>query len=72
MKLSANQAARQAGVSRSLVYAWCRAKRLRHLRAGAGKRRGKIVIEEEDLAAFLKTLEVLPQESQQIVSRHFS
>lgn len=58
MKLTAAQAATRAGVSRSLVYAWCRGRQLRHSRAGTLNRRGKIVIDEADLDAFLKTLEV--------------
>ncbi len=72
MRLTAKQAAERAGVSRSLVYAWCRARQLRHLRVGAATKRGKIIIEESDLAAFLKALEVEPAASVPLVSRHFS
>jgi excisionase family DNA binding protein len=51
--LDARQAARKAGVSRSLVYAWCRAGGLRHYRCGRTGKRGCIRIAEADLEAFL-------------------
>jgi excisionase family DNA binding protein len=54
--LTVNQAALRAGVSVSLVYAWCRERRLPHLRVGAAGRRGQIRIDPADLDAFLKTL----------------
>ena len=54
--LTVTQVARQAGVSPSLVYAWCRERRLPHLRVGTSGRRGQIRIDPADLDAFLKTL----------------
>lgn len=58
MRLTAKQAADRARVSVSLIYQWCAERRLRHLRVGARGRRGKILIEEEDLEAFLLACEV--------------
>lgn len=54
--LTVKQAAARAGVSASLVYAWCREKRLAHYRVGAGGRRGRIRIDPADLDALLRTL----------------
>lgn len=58
MKLTPKQAAERAGISPSLVYDWCATRRLRHARAGRAGRRGKILIEEGDLEAFLRALVV--------------
>lgn len=54
--LTVRRAAEKAGVSPSLVYTWCREKRLPHLRVGAEGRRGQIRIDPADLDAFLKSL----------------
>lgn len=51
--LSAKQAAQRAGVSVSLIYAWCAAGILRHSRFGRPGRRGTIRVEEADLGSFL-------------------
>ncbi len=51
--LSAKDVATRLGVSDSLVYAWCAAGALPHYRLGRPGRRGRIVIEEADLQAFL-------------------
>jgi excisionase family DNA binding protein len=56
MKLSPKQAAERAGVSPSLVYTWCREKRLAHYRVGAEGRRGRIRIDPADLDAFVRSL----------------
>jgi excisionase family DNA binding protein len=53
MKLTIKRAAERAGVSPSLVYGWCEERRLRHYRFGGKGRRGKIMVEEADLDAFL-------------------
>jgi hypothetical protein len=53
--LSAKQAAARAGVSVSLVYAWCAAGLLKHCRFGRPGRRGTIRAEESDLGAFLES-----------------
>jgi predicted site-specific integrase-resolvase len=47
------QLAERAGVSTNLIYGWCQAGLLPHLRLGAPGKRGKILITEEDWAAFL-------------------
>lgn len=51
--LSVKEAANRLGVSPSLVYQWCTEKRLPHIRLGRAKRRGKILLEEQDVLAFL-------------------
>jgi hypothetical protein len=57
--VTAKQAAQRAGVSPSLVYLWTTVeKRLPHLRLGRRGSRGRILIEEDDLAAFLAKLKV--------------
>lgn len=55
-KLTVAQAAVDAGVSESLVYAWCREKRLAHYRVGRDGKRGQIRIDPADLSAFVRTL----------------
>jgi hypothetical protein len=51
--LTVKQLASQAGISANLVYQWCQAGDLAHIRLGAAGRRGKILISEADWAAFL-------------------
>jgi hypothetical protein len=51
--LTARQAAELAGVSVSLLYAWCAEKLLVHYRLGTKGRRGKLMIDEQDLQIFL-------------------
>jgi excisionase family DNA binding protein len=51
--LSVKQAAERAGVSDSLVYAWCRDGGLRHSRFGRPGRRGCIRIAPADLEHYL-------------------
>ncbi len=51
--LTVKQASVLAGVSDSLVYEWCTEKLLVHYRFGTKGRRGKIMIDEKDLEAFL-------------------
>jgi excisionase family DNA binding protein len=53
MKLTSKQAAQRAGVSVSLLCQWCRDRLLPHYRCGKSGRRGKILVEESDLDAFL-------------------
>jgi excisionase family DNA binding protein len=52
------EAARRIGVSPNLVYGWCAAGLLRHYRFGAPGRRGKILIAEDDWAAFIAARKV--------------
>jgi hypothetical protein len=44
----------------SLLYQWCQERRLRHYRFGGDGRRGKIMVEESDLTAFLEDCCVEP------------
>ena len=60
MTLTVKKAADKIGVSASLVYSWCTTKRLRHYRVGDIGKRGKILIDEADLDAFLDSLKVEP------------
>jgi excisionase family DNA binding protein len=53
MKLTPREAARRAGCSLSLIYQLCDERRLPHYRLGGRGRRGRILIEESDLDAFL-------------------
>jgi excisionase family DNA binding protein len=61
MKLTASQAAKLAGVSRSLIYQLCEERRIPHLRLGTKGRRGRILIEEADLIEFLERCRVEPE-----------
>jgi excisionase family DNA binding protein len=56
--LTVAQAADRARVSGSLVYEWCASKRLAHFRFGKPGRRGRILIEESDLTAFIDVCRV--------------
>ena len=53
MRFTIKQAAEHAGVSPNLVYQWCQERRLPHYRLGGQGRRGKILIDEGDLDAFV-------------------
>jgi excisionase family DNA binding protein len=57
-RLSPRETAEYAGVSVSLVYQWCAERRLPHFRLGKSGRRGKLLIEQADLDAFLESLRV--------------
>ena len=58
MKLTPKQAGERAGVSASLIYQLCQERRLPHYRVGGRGRRGKILIDEADLAAFFEACRV--------------
>jgi excisionase family DNA binding protein len=60
MKLTPGAAAARAGVSPQLIYQWCRERRLTHYRLGTQGRRGRILIEDSDLDAFLDSCKVTP------------
>jgi excisionase family DNA binding protein len=62
MRLTPEQAAERAGVSRNLVYRWCEERRLPHYRLGGRGRRGRILIDEGDLEAFLERCKITPGE----------
>jgi excisionase family DNA binding protein len=51
--LTPKQAACKLGVSDSLIYEWCAEGVLPHYRFGRPGRRGKILIDETDLNAFV-------------------
>jgi excisionase family DNA binding protein len=57
-KLTINQAADRTGLSTSLLYQLCAERRLPHFRLGREGKRGKILIEEADLEAFMATCKV--------------
>jgi excisionase family DNA binding protein len=52
-KVTIKQAAERTGMSTSLLYQICAERRLPHFRLGRDGKRGKILIEESDLDAFL-------------------
>jgi excisionase family DNA binding protein len=56
--MTVKQAAERAEVSVGLIYCWIESRLLPHYRLGASGRRGKIVIAEADLLAFLDTMKV--------------
>lgn len=56
--LTVKEAARRKCLSPQLVYLWCHEGRLAHYRLGGRGRRGRILIEEADLDAFLKSCKV--------------
>lgn len=57
-KVTIKQAAEQSGMSTSLLYQLCAVRRLPHFRLGREGKRGKILIEECDLEAFLAAARV--------------
>jgi excisionase family DNA binding protein len=59
-KLTVKAAAQRAGVCTSVVYAWCAAGQLPHYRLGLPGRRGKVLIDEDDLDEFLDRFKVKP------------
>jgi len=61
MNLTVRAAAARLGVSPSLVYAWCRRRRLVHFRFGRPGRRGKILVPEDALAAFSERHRLAPE-----------
>lgn len=56
--LTVKDAAARAGVSDSLIYAWCADGTLPHVRVGRKGRRGHIRIDAADLDAALESLKV--------------
>ena len=80
MKLTPKKAAEYASVSPQLIYRWTSIeKRLPHYRAGGAGTRGRILIDQADLDAFLATLKVgaaekpaLPPRPKQLALKHLS
>ena len=60
-RITVREAARRAGVCPALVDHWCAEHLLPHYRIGGKGRRGKIVIDETDLEAFLQRFRVEAQ-----------
>jgi hypothetical protein len=58
MKLTVNEAAERASVCPTIVYGWVSARLLPYYRIGSKGARGKIFIEEPDLAAYLESCRV--------------
>ena len=56
--LTPRQAALRWGISVSLVYGWVESRALPHYRVGEKGRRGKILLAEADLVAFMEGLKV--------------
>ncbi len=56
--LTVKQVAERLRISGSLVYSWCEDHLLPHYRMGGKGRRGKILIEEAALNAFLQSRKV--------------
>ncbi len=57
-KLTPKGAALVAGVSVSLIYQWCEERRLAHYRCGTKGRRGRILIDRDELLQFLRQCRV--------------
>jgi excisionase family DNA binding protein len=53
MKLTVREAAERAGVCAGVVYGWLKARSVPFYRVGGPGRRGKYLIEDSDLEAFL-------------------
>lgn len=66
--LTPKQVAERVGVSKSLVYQWCREGVLEHLRLGTKGRRGKVLIEPTTLDRFLDSCK--PERRPPFVLRH--
>ncbi len=54
--LTVEQAAEKAGVSKSLIYAWCQIGVLPCYRLGRPGRRGTVRIDPDELAGFLEAM----------------
>lgn len=58
MKLTIKRAAEVAQVSKALLYQLCHENRIPHYRVGGDGRRGRILIDENDLHAFMQSCRV--------------
>ena len=72
--LTVKQVAERLRISASLVYSWCEEKMLPHYRMGCKGKRGKILIEEAVLDAFLQSrkVEVKPVDAASLGLRHIT
>jgi excisionase family DNA binding protein len=57
-KLTVKEAGEHAGVSQALIYQWCHEQRLPHYRFGTEGKRGKILVDPEDLDRFMQECRV--------------
>lgn len=56
--LTVKEAASRLRVSKSLVYEWCKDRRLSHVRLGKRGKRGRILIRSDDLDRLMKEQQV--------------
>lgn len=68
--LSVNDASKVAGVSKSLVYELCRSGQLIHYRVGQKGKRGKVLVDTDDLRLFLKTCRVVEERIEEQPLKH--
>ena len=61
--LTVQQVAKTIGISDTLVYQWIETKELPHYRLGGEGKRGKILIDDTDLQAFIARKRVMPGQS---------
>jgi hypothetical protein len=59
-KLTVSQAAERAGVCATIIYGWCAARLFPFYRIGSKGTRGKIFIDESDLASYLESCRIEP------------
>ncbi len=62
MKLSPKDAAAKYSISVELIYRLCRERRLTHYRVGCSGRRGKILLDSEDMDLFFASCKSSAQE----------
>lgn len=60
MKMTVLEVAERVGVCPSLVYGWVEYRALAHYRLGGKGKRGRILVDEADLEAFLQGCRVEP------------
>jgi excisionase family DNA binding protein len=56
--LNVHEAAKQSGVSKSLIYELCRSGLLIHYRVGGKGKRGRVLIDTDDLSEYLGSCKV--------------
>jgi hypothetical protein len=54
MKITVIEVSKRVGVCSSLVYGWVESRALAHFRLGGKGKRGRILVDEADLEAFLQ------------------
>jgi excisionase family DNA binding protein len=61
MKMTVREVAKRIGVCASLVYGLIQSRMLAHYRVGGKGKRGRILVDETDLEAYLQACRVDPQ-----------